>query len=118
MHLEKTLHEFDALKVKHNGTINLDRCLGFELSSLLSVCGLAKGNSGKSKLDKSKILQDNNITNKRLTVFVDDTTKRLNKIKERLAGDVVLPNIEDDDKSLASEPDDSDDDLSHLRNCG
>ena len=109
LHLEKTLPEFDALKSKYNGTININSCLGYELLTLLSVCGLAKGNSGKLKPDKCKILRDKNITKERLTVFVDDA-KRLNKIQERLAGDVALPNIEDDGKSLASE-------LSHISNC-
>ena len=109
MHLKKTLYEFDALKAKHGDSINLDRCSGFKLLTLLSVCGLAKGNSGKLKPDKCKILRDKNITKERLTVFVDDA-KRLNKIQERLAGDVALPNIEDDGKSLASE-------LSHISNC-
>ena len=109
LHLEKTLPEFDALKVKYNGTINIDSCLGYELLTLLSVCGLAKGNSGKSKPEKRKVLRDNNITNERLTVFVDDATKRLNQIQELLAGDVALPTIEGDDNSVASE-------LSHISN--
>ena len=110
LHLEKTLPEFDALKAKYNGTINIDSCLGYELLTLLSVCGLAKGNSGKSKPEKRKVLRDNNITNERLTVFVDDATKRLNQIQELLAGDVALPTIEGDDNSVASE-------LSHISNC-
>ena len=109
MHLEKKIHEFDALKVKHGGSINLDRCLTSQLLTLLSVCGLTKGNSGKSKPEKRKVLRDNNITNERLTVFVDDATKRLNQIQELLAGDVALPTIEGDDNSVASE-------LSHISN--
>ena len=93
--LEKTLHKFDALKVKNGGPINLDRYLDSELSTLLLVCVLAKCSSEKSKPDKRKILCDNNITNERLTVFVDGATKRLNNMKEQLVYDVVLKNIEE-----------------------
>ena len=48
-HLEKTLNEIDALKAKHGGTINLECCLASELSTILIICGLAGGTSGKKR---------------------------------------------------------------------
>ena len=108
-HLEKTLNEIDALKAKHGGTINLERCLSSELSTILTICGLAGGTSGKKKEVKKQILHDKNITNERLTVFVDDATKRLQEMKEQIPDNLVH-----DNSSLPSEAEESDDDDSHL----
>ena len=63
---------------------------------------------------KRQILCDNNITNNRLSVFVDEATKRPNKMKEQVPDNVVLRDSEDANKSLAYEANNSDDDDSHL----
>jgi len=42
-HLEKILQDFEAMRLKYNGSIDVHRCYAGELSTLLNVCGLAKG---------------------------------------------------------------------------
>ena len=108
-HLEKILQDFEAMKLKYNGSINVHRCLSEELSTLLNVCGLAKGTSGKTKECKKQILLEKNITCERIMTFVGDETKRLTEMKEKLVGGVVAGHHEEDAMSVGSESSDSDD---------
>ena len=113
--LDKVLQDFSTLKSKHSGTINIETCLASELSTLLSVAGLAKGTSGKTKEVKKQILRDNNITDERLTLCFNAGTTRLAEMKEKLAGSVV---VRDSEGSMVvrceedAEPDNSDDEHS------
>ena len=107
--LEKILQDFEAMRLKYNGSINVHRCYADELSTLLNVCGLAKGTSGKNKECKKQILLEKNITCERIMTFVGDETKRLTEMKEKLARGVVEDNREEDAMSVGSESSDSDD---------
>ena len=92
--LDKILQEFSTLKSKNGGTIDFETCKAAELSTLLSITGLAKGSSNKAKEVKKQILRDNNITNEKLTLCFNDGTTRLAKMKEKLAGRVVVRDSE------------------------
>ena len=111
--LETNLKDFSALKTKYNGSINLDTCLSAELTTILNLCGLGKGNSSKKKEVKKQILQANRISSDTLTSFVDDETKRLSKMKEQLADGVVPRSGDDDEPTVASDPADSDSEDEH-----
>ena len=107
--LENRLQDFAALKAKYNASIDIRACLASELTTILNVCGLGKGNSGKTKEAKKQILLEKNITCERILTFVDEETRRLTGLKEQLSGSAVVCNSEEDAMSVASEQADSDD---------
>ena len=75
--LEKHLLNFDTLKSKYNGSIDVSRCKYDELSTLLTICDLSKGTSNKSKEYKKQILIDKNITCNKIMGHVEEKQKKL-----------------------------------------
>ena len=76
---------------------------------LLSVTGLAKGTSGKTKDVKKQILRDHNITHEKLTLCAQQC-----RVQEATGSAVARNGSAAMRNTIVSEPDDPDHELSHL----
>ena len=70
LQLQKLLLDFDILKSKYNGLIEVRKYLSGELSTLLNICGLGKGTLSKTKEHKKQILMSINMRCKKIMTFV------------------------------------------------